>query len=266
MDKKKFILNLYCKMSNIRQSIRYHLNYRNVKYYAKKNLELKNKHLGERCFILGNGPSLKEMDLKKIQKETIFAVNFFAKSYLFPRIYPTYYCVIDGAFMKEEHIDDLKYIIRSIDTNFLLENSAIEALKDFDTNNKNIYYSYSFLTQYGESTCYEFTKIATGSVNVICHCIKWALFMGFSEIYLLGCDFNQFARPVQGHFYSSKPAHESSSYVRGMDLMYSSQALFDHYALEKESRKINSRIYNATPDSLIDAYEIIDYNSLFYGM
>lgn len=263
MDKRKQLLNLYCKISNMRQNIRYHLNYRNVKFYAKKNFELKNKHQGERCFILGNGPSLKEMDLTKIQNEIIFAVNFFAKSYLFPQICPTYYCIIDGAFMKEEHIDDLKYIIRSIDSNLLLEHSVIEALKAFDITNKKIHYSYSLLTQYGESTCYDFTKIATGSINVICHCIKWALFMGFSEIYLLGCDFNQFARPVQGHFYNSKPAHESSSYVRGNDLMYSSQALFDHYALEKESRKINVRIFNATPDSLIDAYETIDYNSIF---
>lgn len=263
MDKKTELLNLYCRLSNMRHIIRYHFNYHNVKFYTKKNLELKNKHLGERCFILGNGPSLKEVDLTKIQNEILFAVNFFAKSYLFPQIYPSYYCVIDSAFAKAENIDYLLYLAQSVDTNLLLEYWAIEALKGADISKKKIYYSYSALRQFGDFTCYDFTKMSTGSVNIICHCIKWALFMGFSEIYLLGCDFNQFAKPTQGHFYDGKLAHEDINYKRGLDLMYSSQALFDHYALEKESRKIRSRIFNATQNSLIDAYEIIDYNSIF---
>nr|WP_309098437.1 6-hydroxymethylpterin diphosphokinase MptE-like protein [Fredinandcohnia onubensis] len=263
MDKKKILIKSYNKLVNTRENIRYHLNKNNMKFYTKKNLELKNKHKGERCFILGNGPSLKGMDLTKIQNEKIFAVNFFAKSYLFPQIQPTYYCMLDGAFGQAKHIDDAIHILNAVNANFLLGEWAIKAFEHFDTSQKKIYYSFSSLIQYGDSTCYDFAKITTGSPNVINHCIKWALFMGFDEIYLLGCDFNQFARPKQGHFYGSKPAHESNSYRRGMDLMYSSQALFDHYALEKESRKINSKIFNATPNSLIDAYETVDYNSIF---
>ena len=43
-----------------------------------KNLkQLKNIHVGERCFIIGNGPSLKKTDLSKLKDEyTIGTVSY----------------------------------------------------------------------------------------------------------------------------------------------------------------------------------------------
>jgi len=35
----------------------------------------KNKHKGQRCFIVGNGPSLKEMDLAPLRNEFTFGLN-----------------------------------------------------------------------------------------------------------------------------------------------------------------------------------------------
>jgi len=36
---------------------------------------LYNKHAGERCFIMGNGPSLKQTDLSRLKNETTFGLN-----------------------------------------------------------------------------------------------------------------------------------------------------------------------------------------------
>ena len=36
---------------------------------------LKDKHKGERCFIIGNGPSLKQTDLTKLKNEYTFGLN-----------------------------------------------------------------------------------------------------------------------------------------------------------------------------------------------
>ena len=36
---------------------------------------LRDRHRGERCFILGNGPSLKRTDLSKLRNETTFGLN-----------------------------------------------------------------------------------------------------------------------------------------------------------------------------------------------
>ena len=42
----------------------------------KTNIILKNKHKGERCFILGSGPSIKDEDLKPLKNEIVFAYIF----------------------------------------------------------------------------------------------------------------------------------------------------------------------------------------------
>jgi len=37
--------------------------------------DFRNRHSGERCFIIGNGPSLNRMDLKPLRGETAFSLN-----------------------------------------------------------------------------------------------------------------------------------------------------------------------------------------------
>ena len=46
----------------------------------QKNKRLHNTHAGERCFILGNGPSLRKIDLSILQNEFVFTVNFFTNA------------------------------------------------------------------------------------------------------------------------------------------------------------------------------------------
>lgn len=41
----------------------------------KRLSELKDSHLGERCFIIGNGPSLKKTDLSRLRNEYTFGMN-----------------------------------------------------------------------------------------------------------------------------------------------------------------------------------------------
>ena len=43
----------------------------------KTNINLKNKHKGEKCFILGSGPSINDEDLKPLKNEIVFALNNF---------------------------------------------------------------------------------------------------------------------------------------------------------------------------------------------
>jgi 6-hydroxymethylpterin diphosphokinase MptE-like protein len=45
-------------------------------WHSIKRLELfKDRHKGQRCFIIGNGPSLKGMDLTRLRKENTFGLN-----------------------------------------------------------------------------------------------------------------------------------------------------------------------------------------------
>lgn len=57
------------------------------------NASLKNRHHGQRCFIVGNGPSVKKIDLRCLQGETVFSVS---NGYLhegYDTMAPAYHCV-----------------------------------------------------------------------------------------------------------------------------------------------------------------------------
>lgn len=59
------------------------------------NEELKNKHKGRRLFVVGNGPSINEQDLRPLKAEITFFVN---RGFLHPHyetIQPTYHIIID---------------------------------------------------------------------------------------------------------------------------------------------------------------------------
>ena len=71
--------------------IRYSLH--SIKYYNKRiaktldmNKEFENKYAGKRCFILGNGPSLKDEDLSVLKDEYVFTVNQFARKENFEEV------------------------------------------------------------------------------------------------------------------------------------------------------------------------------------
>ena len=56
---------------------------------------LRNTHAGERCFIIGNGPSLNKLDLTLLRSERTFGVNAIYTNYQRMGFYHTYYVVED---------------------------------------------------------------------------------------------------------------------------------------------------------------------------
>jgi hypothetical protein len=66
---------------------------------------LRDKHAGERCFILGNGPSLNSTDLSCLKDETVFGCN--GVFLLFDRIdwRPTYYTCVDSRVLPDRAAD-----------------------------------------------------------------------------------------------------------------------------------------------------------------
>ncbi|HEX9796608.1 MAG TPA: 6-hydroxymethylpterin diphosphokinase MptE-like protein [Anaerolineales bacterium] len=69
--------------------------------------ELKGAHAGERCFIMGNGPSLAKMDLSMLANEVTFGMN---RIYLlFPELSwrPSYYVAVNSLVI-EQCADEIK--------------------------------------------------------------------------------------------------------------------------------------------------------------
>ena len=69
-------------------------------------IELKDGHRGERCFIIGNGPSLKQTDLSKLRNEYTFGLN---RIYLlFPQMgFPTTFLVTVNWLVLEQCANEI---------------------------------------------------------------------------------------------------------------------------------------------------------------
>lgn len=259
---KEMIDNLIFSTFNLISQISFSVS--RSKTLVKKNDVFKNKHAGERCLILGTGPSLSDVDLSFIKDEIIFGVNFLYKSDIIKQIKPQYYCLYDEIF-HGKNIDDTRDVFDKLpETTFFVRTKTF---KNFERNGllrNNVYFQSCNVFQHGDYIKVDMTKNMTAPYNVVLGCIQTAIYMGFKEIYLLGCDYNSFAALKVEHFYDDKNQDAPSRHMSlGYEMKFYTMVTYHHYALEKYAKKNNIKIYNVTNNSLLDAYERKNYLDVF---
>lgn len=155
-------------------------------------LQLKDKHKGQRCFVIGNGPSLNERDLECLKDEVTFAANRIYKIFDKTSWRPTYYFCMD---YEEYGADHEKINKIQADLRFVPIERAIAAGRIYDE--ITYYHQKTNETQLKEGRCvinaetkfsYDCEEIVYGGRTVLYDALQMALYMGFSEIYLLGVD------------------------------------------------------------------------------
>lgn len=222
-----------------------------VRKAVKRNKALKASR--EECFILGNGPSLKDVDLSRLKNFDTFTVNYFYKNP--PQDFvSTYFVTVDDVFYKGQGRAYIKEVYKKYpQMKFILKHQAyLDNPKMWDLERTYFYYMKKF--QYGRYVQCDATKNMTLCTNVINQCIQIAMHMGYKKIYLLGCDYNHFTMLKPTHFYEKEGSARSLAACMGIDLRWSSKTLFHHYALELKAKKMGVHVINLTENSMIDAY------------
>lgn len=248
----------------------------------------------EECFILGNGPSLKESIQKYdalFTQSRILCVNHFALTEEYQRYKPEYYVLLDPLFFSGDAKERDPNVNRTYhkllhETSwpmnlFVPQLSKGEGrLNEITNKNKNIsivYYNYTIVSGFDRFTFLFFKKNLGMPLcqNVLGTSIFLALNMGYKKIYLFGADHSwiQNLRVNENnelymnhvHFYSneSKPVitkiYRSQFSSEMMPLSEYFLACFKtfhvYYILERYSRYLKARIYNASGMSYIDAFE-----------
>lgn len=74
--------------------------------------EFRNLHAGERCFVIGNGPSLNRTDLSRLGNEKVFACNAFFLKFVDLNWRPTYYTCVDSLLL-EDRANDIEEMLGS---------------------------------------------------------------------------------------------------------------------------------------------------------
>ncbi|MCK4822438.1 DUF115 domain-containing protein, partial [bacterium] len=144
----------------------------------------KDCHKGGRAFIMGNGPSLNDCDLRTLKDEVTFGVNSIFLNYEKMGFYPTYY-VVEDVFVAEDRANEINAYHGPVK---FFGNYLRYCISDsYD----NVWLNVRF--RYDDYPCFpHFSRNAArmiwtgGTVSYIC--MQLAYYMGFSEVYLVGFD------------------------------------------------------------------------------
>ncbi len=243
--------------------------FQRVEGYQESLRRLCNIHEGRRCFVIGNGPSLRKMDLSPLRNEITIGSNGIYK--LFPQMgFHTTYLTMEDIAQCEDRRHEIGSIKGPIKI-FALHN-AYCVPPDDSTLFMNIY-----LRQEGEQKFSEDCSAAVYLGSTISYInLQLAFHLGCDPVYVIGADYNygrieKRLKPckivitdniledlAETHFDPNYHRLGSRFGVPHVDKQYrafqKAQEVFEKYG---------RRIYNAGRNSKLDVFEKVDYVSLF---
>ncbi len=240
------------------------------KYGMQRNKELKNKHLGQRCFIVGNGPSIKQQDLTLLKDEYTFFVNHFYRHPQIEDINPKYYGIIDPKLMSGEWpITMLDEILEKCPEAKLFMSAHYQSMPEITAyaDKADIYWVYpNQLVHSGFSCSTDLTSCLAG-VTVTTICLFTAIYMGFEEIYLLGVDCDGIFRDLvdqSSHFYEAKKENigDNDPDLVVRHLRASIQGLRGWGVIADKFKDSPHKIINLTKGGLLNVFPRQDYEQV----
>lgn len=227
---------------------------------VKRNKELKNKHEGETCYLILNGPSIRAYDLSCLRDKTVFATNYFFRSDLAKSVLPDYICWQDSKILVTDESEEIKNEIREVLPNAKMIFNIKGHKRDevYYTYNKHLPYLWGISSRI-DGNCSAFSTVALYAINV-------ALYMGFKRIYILGLDFEpggfkHFTNLGKNSECSNPTQTENRDRVCSEYWTYS-KAHFEAFALNKHANKRGCKIINLNPNSYVRAFEFGNYEEI----
>ena len=237
--------------------------YYNVRYRDElvKLSEYKDKFKGKRCFVIGTGPSLTAEDLNLLANEFTFASNsifrYFEKTDWRPDYYSvcdrTYYLAnkggIDSVTVKKQKFFPLDFAL------------------NFGFNKEYRYYLRTYYAsvhpEFQPNPLHAFQEGGT----VTYHLLQLAVMMGFSEIYLLGIDFNYSLHrdnkgniirddKVKDYAFDDKAANYT---IPNLEASYLAYCSAEEYC---KKHNYEMRIYNATRGGKLEVFKRVNLDEI----
>lgn len=237
--------------------------------FGRQITKYKNKHKGQRCFIVANGPSLnsKDLDLLYEQGEITFGMNRIYKMFEQTNWRPTYYVCEDELIAKSQQDE-----INAIESHAKFIPIELKWWHEID-----IYDAAYFHLNYQEEKRYPYSFSTDVAQQLDCRgtvtfsCMQLAAYMGFEEIYLLGVDHsyrvtididgNVVTDPNQQDYFCDEYDSDIKDVVIH-DMGNNTRAYID---AKKFCESTNGRveIFNATRGGKLEVFQRVDFDSLF---
>lgn len=235
--------------------------------YLKK---LHNCYKGKRCFIICNGPSLRADDLTKIYNngDISLAMNAIARVFDKTPWRPTFLSLTDDIAFTEKNLE----MCRTCESEYKFFDKT-RYLKTLKFIGKKFYLSFNESLDLLDNPVFDpdatkdMPSIGTSAYSVI----ELAVYLGFKEIYILGCDMSYsvnisregkiyYNTTGKEHFYAEKDEDIKLTNVTP-NPTWQLQVAFD--AAADWGKKNGVKIYNATRGGMLESFPRVDFDSLF---
>ena len=235
---------------------------------------LENIGLGKRVFLVGNGPSINDMNLDLLENEITIAMNRIDLIYPKTKWRPTYYLFCssnceDGRWGSKwsKSIINASNEEKTTPLIWSRYKNSIEKNGEGTLPNDTIYLNAFSENAVGNDNCFStnawerLDKSGT-SMNVA---LQLAYYMNFSETYIIGCDSNwvtatNTTKTEEGdinHFHPDYHAHIGNGEHEFWRMNTT------HLTAKKFYDLADRKIMNAGLNSAITAYEKVEFESLF---
>lgn len=222
-----------------------------------KMKEYQNIHRGQRCFIIAMGPSLTLSDLEMLKHEITFGMNSIVKVFKQTEWRPTYYGIQDRQVYEK--------LEETILSNFSDQSKvfvADELAHIFNIPNYFCKFPYNgnyhiYVGDYNDYSA-KFSdnayEVVYDGYSITYSLIQIAVYMGFTEIYLLGAD-STYGQGENNHFVESGFV-DKNAYT-------SFNRLMTGYEKAKEYADVHDiKIYNATRGGALEIYPRVNLEEI----
>lgn len=249
---------------SLRPLLKLRVQYFKRKYRRSRSAErlraFRGAYRGERCFVVGNGPSLTGEDVKRLNGCHTFAMNRIFPMAERTGFRPTFYMAVDEDFIRREW----KRIAALDCPHKFIKNSSCPKQIPAD-----IYPVFIDSDVPVDKAGYQKTRISTRvdegfslSYSVSCYCLELAIYMGFTEIYLLGIDHNfpkmadRSGKTVRDE--SVREHYEGGGYADGSVIFYRDAVTSCYEAYERYAKAHGISIVNLTRGGKLEVFARMD--------
>lgn len=236
--------------------------------YGRQIAKYKDAYLGKRCFLIGNGPSLRAADLTKLHEngEITFAFNRVYNIFEETDWRPTFYISQDEKMLKgcADVVDQLDLPVKFIPVQMKwYQGIDIHDALYFNMNWQQKENPMEFL--FSDNAAHELDCASTGMYTAA----QLACYMGFSEIYFIGVDHHfQISQNNKGEIVvdNSVKDYFSDKYNTDKDQLYipnTEKSTLTYIAMKKHCDQRGVAVYNATRGGKLEVFQRIDFDSIF---
>ena len=239
--------------------------------------------------MLGNGPQLSSIDFSELENEFVFTVNQIARKQGFEKLKTNFHVWADPFFFKldlekqeDKELFNQMLNIKKGNNNpicFFPLDSKDFVEKNIGNSLKTSYFLPCYSIRFRMKKRINFCSVTPSFYTVVQHAIALAIYMGFKEIYLLGCETSNIITSLNTRMNCFDPSSYSyelteneknrmkkvSKMTSIADDLYNNLNVFEDYSyLKQYCIRRGVKLVNCTEHSLIECLEYIPFKKVLY--